>query len=75
MKTNFLIEIGAFFVSLENPREVGFLGGDFVIFLPKEREILNVKYFFVEDFFVKLRNLGHALGIVGKVLMSWIFWR
>jgi hypothetical protein len=32
MKTNFLIEIGAFFVSLENPREVGFLGGDFVIF-------------------------------------------
>jgi hypothetical protein len=32
MKTKFLMEIGAFSVSLENTREVGFLGGDFVIF-------------------------------------------
>ncbi len=64
MKTNFLIEIGAFFVSLENPREVGFLGGDFVIFWPKEREILNVEFLWssLKKFSFSFHNWALTLG-------------
>jgi hypothetical protein len=49
---------------LENPREVGFLGGDFVIFWPKEREILNVEFLWssLKKFSFSFHNWALTLG-------------
>jgi hypothetical protein len=60
------MEIGAFSVSLENPQEVGFLGGDFVIFWPKEREILNVEFLWssLKNFSKTLHNWGFNIRIL-----------